>query len=311
MEINMAPLEGLTGYIFRNAYDKYFGGVDRYYSPFIHASVSQKMTSREYNDINPENNKVVLVPQLLTNNSEAFIATAKDIKTLGYEEVNLNLGCPSGTVVAKGRGSGFLAKLDELDRFLYDITTALDMKISIKTRIGKNSPDEFFEIVEIYKKYNFSEIIIHPRTRKDFYNNTPNMEMFRYAYENLKTSLCYNGDINSVSDFTKIAEDYKELSKVMIGRGFLYNPFLAEEIKCEFSKDKLRVREFHDEVFENYKRVMSGDKNALFKMKNIWEFMGKGFKDSDKYIKKIRKSESVTDYNRAVMALFSDLEIND
>jgi len=135
--------------------------------------------------------------------------------------------------------------------------------------------------------------------------------MFRYAYDNLKTSLCYNGDINSVSDFTKIAEDYKELSKVMIGRGFLYNPFLAEEIKCEFSKDKLRVREFHDEVFENYKRVMSGDKNALFKMKNIWEFMGKGFKDSDKYIKKIRKSESVTDYNRAVMALFSDLEIND
>lgn len=309
MELYMAPLEGLTTYIFRNAYNKYFGGIDRYYSPFIHGSKTQKMTFRETSDIHPDNNSCIVIPQVLTSDADAFIRTAEEIKNLGYDEINLNLGCPSGTVVAKGRGSGFLGKPFELDRFLYTILEKVPMKISIKTRIGKNDPDEFYDLADIYKKYDFSEVIIHPRTRSDFYKNTPNLNMFALGYDKITSPVCYNGDIVTVEDYNNIIRRFDKLEKVMIGRGLLYNPGLPKEIRTGEKLLKNNIREFHDELFEEYKIRMSGDKNALYKMKNIWEFMSFGFENSEKYVKKIRKSEKIKDYNDAVHNLFSDCDL--
>ena len=135
MKIYLAPMEGITTYIFRNAFEKYYGGVDKYFTPFLTAS---HLKGREKRDVDPDNNSVPsLVPQILTNDSELFIKIAEQLAELGYREVNLNLGCPSGTVTGKGRGAGFLDRTAELDRFLYDIYNKLpEMDISIKTRIG-------------------------------------------------------------------------------------------------------------------------------------------------------------------------------
>jgi len=144
MKFYFAPMEGLTGYVYRNAHHDYFDKVDKYFSPFIFANQSKGFTSRELNDILPVNNQgIVLIPQLLTNHAADFIHTAKKLKQLGYNEINLNLGCPSGTVVSKNRGSGFLYHKEDLDAFLDKIFTQSVTKISIKTRIGKNDPEEF------------------------------------------------------------------------------------------------------------------------------------------------------------------------
>lgn len=176
MKYYLAPMEGITGYIYRNAYEKFFHNIDKYFTPFIVANKSKSLKTKELRDVLPENNKCMnIVPQILTNDSEDFIITSKRLQQLGYNEVNLNLGCPSGTVVSKNRGSGFLALRDELDRFLEEIFTLENMKISIKTRIGKDSPEEFYELIKIYNKYPLEELIIHPRTRNDFYGNKPNL----------------------------------------------------------------------------------------------------------------------------------------
>ena len=191
MKYYMAPMEGLTGYIYRNAYQKYFHDIDRYFTPFI---TNKKLDFKVKKDIDPEHNQgMEVVPQILTNQPDDFISIVNQLKQYGYDEVNLNLGCPSGTVVAKNRGAGFLAVPDELDSFLDKIFNACDCKISIKTRVGKDSPDEWENLLAIYEKYPLSELIIHPRIQKDFYKYTPRMETYRYAAEHSRHSLCSMG----------------------------------------------------------------------------------------------------------------------
>lgn len=310
MKFYFAPLEGVTGYIYRNAYNTLFGNIDKYFTPFIVPSVNKCLKTRELNDILPEHNKgMYVVPQILTNNSEYFLDTVNALKEFGYNEINLNLGCPSGTVVGKNRGSGFLALPDELDRFLDEVFSKTDSKISIKTRIGKDSPDEFFKLLDIYNKYPLEELIIHPRIQKDYYKNTPNMDVYKYAEEHSKNVLCYNGDIFNVKDYENIREKCPSLDRIMLGRGIIANPGLVNEIKGNEIADKAKLKEFHDMVFEGYKEVLSGDKNALFKMKEFWFYMKNMFANHDKYAKKIRKTSSVNEYIAIVNIIFNELEI--
>ena len=177
MNLYFAPLEGITGYVYRNAFHKIFkSNIDKYFSPFISPGVNQPLTPKELRDIHPDNNKgIKLIPQILANNPDDFLLASTYIRDLGYNEINLNLGCPSGTVVAKGKGSGLLADTDKLLRMLDKIYEKTDMEVSVKTRIGKDDPDEFPELLEIFNRFPIKELIIHPRIRTDFYKNNPNM----------------------------------------------------------------------------------------------------------------------------------------
>lgn len=330
MQFYMAPMEGLTGYIYRNAYHKHYGGVNRYFTPFI---TNKKLNHKEINDVMPEHNVgMEVVPQILTNRGEDFLYIAKELKEFGYRKVNLNLGCPSGTVVAKNRGAVFLAVPDELDAFLAEIFEKCPIEISIKTRIGKENPHEWERLLAIYEKYPLEELIVHPRVQKDFYRNKVNLEAFTLAVEGSRHVLCYNGDICTAEDYLKMMERFPTVERVMIGRGLLKNPKLLEEMKVqansteethivcacdgayvqkngEQKKEKERLRAFHDDILANYTTVMSGDKNTLFKMKELWVYMAESFTAPEKYVKKIRKSERIRDYEVAVDALFREQDL--
>ena len=310
MKYYFAPMEGITGHIYRNSYEKFFHNIDKYFTPFIIPNESRKLNTKELIDVLPENNKGInIVPQILTDDSEGFIITCKKLVELGYDEINLNLGCPSGTVVGKGRGSGFLARREELDKFLYEIFEKNNMKISIKTRIGKESPDEFYELIKIYNKYPLEELIIHPRTRKDFYGNKPNMDVFRDALSLSKNPVCYNGDIFTKSDYDNVTKLFPDLKAVMVGRGILANPGLMNEIKGSHIIDKKTMKSFHDEILNSYLGLYPQDIGALFKMKELWSYMIYIFSDSKEYLKKIRMSQNLTEYNEAVEKLFCEQNI--
>lgn len=310
MKYYFAPMEGITGYIYRNSYNKFFDNIDKYFTPFIVPNNSRSLKTKELRDILPENNEGInIIPQILTNDSEGFIFTAQKLKRLGYDEINLNLGCPSGTVVAKNRGSGFLAKRYELDKFLEEIFKIDDMKISIKTRIGKESPEEFYELIKIYNKYPMEELIIHPRTRSDFYGNKPNLEVFKDALNLSTNTICYNGDIFTKEDNDKLIETFPKVDKIMIGRGILANPGLMGEIKDGTFVDKKVLKDFHDEIFNNYRELFNEDRNAIFRMKELWGYMIHIFSDNKKYAKKIKKAQKLDAYNDAVSSLFEEQEI--
>lgn len=322
MKYYMAPMEGLTGYVYRNAYHKFFRPMDRYFTPFI---ANKKMSNGEIRDLLPEHNEGMhVVPQILTNRSEDFLVVAKEIAQYGYDTVNLNVGCPSGTVVAKGRGAGLLAEPEVLDRFLYEIFEGYAGKISIKTRIGMEDENEWQDILAVYEKYPLEELIIHPRVRKDFYKGNPRLDAFSYAMEESGHRLCYNGDICSAEDLQDRKERFPDLDRVMLGRGLLCNPFLIEMSKTaddvgrktaddaahdHMQEKKDRLYAFHQEILEGYIQIMSGDRNVLFRMKELWFYLGDCFTNADKYLKKIKKSERLVAYQAAVDALFHEQEL--
>lgn len=314
----MAPMEGLTGYVYRNAYHRHFHNIDKYFTPFL---TNKNLNHKEINDILPEHNVgMQVVPQILTNRAEDFLCIAKVLSEYGYNSVNLNLGCPSGTVVAKHRGAGFLAEPEELDAFLEEIFAGCPLRISIKTRIGIEHPQEWERLLSIYEKYPVEELIIHPRVQRDFYKNTPCRAAFEEAVKRSRHSLCYNGDINSPKDARELIEQFPELEKVMLGRGILADPWLAGAIRENLRRpadaagsvlaEKDRLRVFHDDILHGYMAVMSGDRNTLFKMKELWVYLGGSFTNSDKYMKKIRKAERITEYEAVVSMLFREQEWN-
>lgn len=322
-KIYMAPMEGVTGFIYRNTFARFFGGIDKYYTPFISPGEHRNFKSRELKDVLPDNNAGLNVAvQMLTNNAEHFIVTARKMMDFGYREVNLNLGCPSGTVVAKGKGSGFLSFPEKLDAFLDEIYSGLadtGLDISVKTRIGRYEQDEFYELLDIYNKYPISELIIHPRVQKDMYKNTPRMEIFDYAVEHSKNPLVYNGDICTVEDYERFAGHYlknaenvpdepqsdkernnkesdKESAKitaVMLGRGLISNPGLAVQIVSGGCPDRSTLKDFFDALVWAYRAEIPDEKNVVFKIKENLFYLVNLFEDKEEYWKKIRKSDNL------------------
>lgn len=310
MKFYLAPMEGVTRYTYRNAYAKFYGHIDKYFAPFIAPSHTHCFNTREKRDILPENNAdLLLIPQILTNCTEDFIRTAKELSKFGYHEINLNLGCPSGTVVSKFKGSGFLAIPEKMDEFLYEVFSKFDMDISIKTRIGKNDPEEFEHLMEIYNKYPLKELIIHPRTQTDFYKNTPNWDAFQKGLLNSKNPVCYNGDIFTKEDYEQFCHTFPSVDSIMFGRGIITNPgLICEILGIECTKQVLW--DFHEQIYHDYQELSMGEKNVLFKMKELWFYMIHLFKDSQKPGKKIKKSKGLRDYDAAVSDLFHNYEID-
>ncbi|MDO5349326.1 MAG: tRNA-dihydrouridine synthase family protein [Lachnospiraceae bacterium] len=308
MKIYFAPMEGITTWSYRRIYEKHFGQMDKYVTPFLSPCQDRRFTHRELQEILPEHNEgMQVVPQLLTCRSEDFIWAARELKQMGYEEINLNLGCPSGTVVSKRKGSGFLAYPKELDEFLARIFDELDMKISIKTRIGKERPEEFSELLSIYNRYPISELIIHPRVQKEFYKGAPHMDVFAAALRDSRNPVCYNGDLFTCSDVQRLQECFPQVQTIMLGRGLIANPALVRMlVGMEDADRKGRLRQFHDELYHQYQETMPGERPVLFKMKELWFYMICLFEDSERLGKKLRKSQHLREYEEAVEGLFAE-----
>lgn len=311
MRLYLAPLEGITGWIFRSALYKCFGGFDKYFVPFIRPNQMGHFSAREKKDILPAHNEgMYTVPQILTNKPEDFIRTAAKLKEYGYKEINLNLGCPSKTVVTKGRGAGFLAYPDRLDAFLDEIFEKCDIRISIKTRLGMEEPEEFYDLMEIYNKYPMEELIIHPRVQKDFYKNTANLELFSEILPESRNPVCYNGDIFTPDDYERFVNLQPSAERIMTGRGVLADPALARRIRGGSAAGKEELRRFHELLYAGYCEEMSGDRTILYKMKELWTYLAPRFTNCKKYAKKIKKAEKCPVYEKVVEELFENEEIS-
>lgn len=318
MKFYLAPMEGITGYIYRQAYNSCFKPMDRYFTPFLAPKHKSGFSSKELNDILPEHNQgMEVIPQILTSDPEDFLDTAVKLKEYGYTEVNLNLGCPSGTVAAKGKGAGFLKDTEKLARFLGEVSEGMErenLHFSIKTRVGVESEEEFQTLLGLYNQCPLTELIIHPRVLKDFYKYNVRMNAFKEGFEKSRHSVCYNGDVFRRKDYDRLIKEYPDLDKIMMGRGIMMNPFLMEEIaegtsqevsgKMTAARKADRLEKFHRLLCDGYAHVMSGDRPVLFKMKELWGFLIHSCPEEEKLMKKIRKAQRLEEYERVVSELF-------
>ena len=297
MRVYFAPMEGITDSVYRRLHYEHFGGVDCYYMPFFSPTIHRSLTPREDREL-PAANSVpfTAVPQIMTKVPADFIWAAEQCAQRGYEEVNLNLGCPSGTVVSKGKGSGMLRDLETLERFLDDIFSATPLPISLKTRLGIENPDEFPTILEIYNRYPVKELIIHPRTRKQFYNGNLHMEMFQYAVDNSKIPLCFNGDLRSAQP----PSEFPQIQALMIGRGLVADPGMLTPEGTTVAK----LKAFHDALLEEYTVVFGSARNALFRLKDNWHYWEETLNCDSKLFKRLRKTTDIQEYRSIVAEIF-------
>ena len=304
MKLEMAPLEGLTTYIFRNTHAKYFGKMDKYYTPFLSLHKEKEFSHKERQEILPENNEGLwVVPQVLTNSAEDFLKAAGKLKALGYEEVNINLGCPSGTVVPKGKGAGMLAESERLEQFLTEVFENTPLKISIKTRLGMTDEAEWSRLLEIYNRFPLEELIVHVRVREDYYKKPVRPEAFAYTMEQSKCPVCYNGDIFSIEDYQKITRLFPYIDSVMIGRGAIKNPAIFREIRQEKKLTHSELLDFAQNLSENYKEVLGSDTYVLHKLKELWVYMIENFPEEKKVKKALHKSTKLFEFENAIKLL--------
>ena len=305
MKYYMAPLEGITGHIYRTTYAKYFGGIDKYFSPFISPNQKKICRTREKKDILPENNAgLYLVPQIMTNQAEMFLQTVEYLQQFGYNEVNLNLGCPAATVVSRKKGSGFLTEPKKLESFLKEIYEGTNVKISIKTRIGYESAEEFPILLSIFNQFPISELIVHPRVQKDRYTGSPRKEFYGETLERAPFPVAYNGDIFDLEDMDALVEAYPGTRHVMLGRGLLANPALARMVNGGPAATAAELQRFHDTLFAAYAEEIGG--NAVFRMKEWWFYAKCAFADPTTVHKLVRKTKKVDEYRAAVERVFRE-----
>lgn len=311
MEFECAPLEGITDAVYRRIHSRFFAGVDRYYTPFISPTQNHRFTSRELRELSPDNNTGFrLIPQLLGHNADDFLWAAAEIADMGYDEVNLNLGCPSGTVFAKGKGAGFLAHPDELSRFLERIYAHPPLNISIKTRLGVSSPDEFETLLPIFNRYPVHRLIIHARTRTEMYTPGVHRSVFAWAADHTDIPLSYNGDLFSADDIRQFAVEYPSVPSVMLGRGLIEDPALVTKVGGS-PVPKSTYRRFHEALCQEYPIVFGNRNSAIHRMKAIWFYMLNHFQDGEAFRKRIIKARSWEDYLSITNEIFDRLELKE
>ncbi len=306
MKIYFAPLEGITDYIYRRIHRRFFPGVDKYFTPFLSPTQNHILPPRELRQIAPENNEgVPLVPQLLTKNAADFLWAAGRLADMGYGEVDLNLGCPSGTVTAKGKGAGLLADRDALRRLLDGIFAAPPVRISVKTRLGIAAPEEFRSILEIYNDYPIAELIVHPRTKAEMYQpGTVRLDAFEAALGASRAPVCYNGDILTAGDCLAVEKRFPAVSALMIGRGLVADPGMLSD-----NRDKDTLYRFHEELCRTYCEAFGGPGSALHRMKAVWGFMLRGFQDGEKYRKRLIRAKQWDEFRMLTREMFDRLEL--
>lgn len=290
MELVMAPILAITDDKYRNVYHKHFPFFDYSITPFISLSDGNKITKRAFTELQPLEQKMKIVPQLLNHNQESFLNGSEFLLHWGYQEINLNLACPAKVVMNKGRGSGLLNNPEQIDRILASICPYLpEQQLSVKLRAGRYSHSEFKNLIPILNRYPLKKVIIHPRTAIQMYEEQVNLDVIEEAVAGLLAPITYSGDIFSVEDFVYLQQRFPTINSWMLGRGILINPFLPwlilggkREMIC-----KTTLLLWYKELFMTLDNYSTSDFYVLGRMKNIWQYFHNSFREGESFLKEM------------------------
>ena len=307
---DFAPLDGITRSVFRRVWYRRFGGADRIFVPFFSPTHHHIVTPRDLREITREGAEdLPLVPQVMSRLAPDFLWAAEVLEDLGYTEVNLNLGCPSGTVTAKGKGSGFLARPEELDAFFEEVFAKIRLPVSVKTRLGYQTPEEFPRLMEIFNRYPIACLTIHARVRPEKYKGPLHMDVFAQALAESKNPVCYNGDLNTVAGVREVESRFPELEAVMIGRGGVADPALFRKLRGGSPATREELQAFTQELYREYQAFYGQVGTAAQRMREVWFYLIHLFEDADRLNRPMRRFKNPGEYEAAEAAIFQELEL--
>ena len=309
---DFAPLDGITKVVFRRVWAAHFGGADRYFIPFFSPTDQHILTDRDRREIDPANNGgLPLVPQVMTCRAKDFLWAAEVVADMGYTEVNLNLGCPSGTVTAKGKGAGFLARPDDLDRFFDQVFSRVTLPVSVKTRLGIQEPEEFARLLEIYNRYPIACLTIHARVQKEKYRGPVHLDAFAQALAESRNPVCYNGDLRTAAEVEALSQRFPSVEAVMIGRGAVADPALLRKLRGGPAATKEELQAFTQDLYRAYQAFYGQVGTAAQRMREVWFYLIHLFENADRLNKKLRRFKNPGEYESVEAAIFRDLSLRD
>ncbi len=303
-----SPLQGFTDYRFRNAFQKFFGGIDTFYAPYIRLNGKFVIKPAYQRDLQLKNNDTLtVIPQIMTCSADEFLFVVKYVQELGYKELNWNLGCPYPMVTNRGMGSGLIKDSEKIDHILDRVHSETDIVVSMKMRMGYETSTEILDVFPVLEKYPIKNVAIHARIGKQLYKGGIDLASFQKCLDTSKQKIYYNGDITSVQGFREMSQRFPQIDHWMIGRGLIADPFLPSMIKDNsgaYPEDRMEIfGKFHDTLFNEFENALSGPKHILMKMHSYWEYFGSSFEEHQKLIKKIKKAKSINAYEEAVRLL--------
>ena len=309
---DLAPLDGITKVVFRRVWNRHFGGADRCFIPFFSPTDHHVVTARDFRELDPDQNRdLPSVPQVMSCKAQDFLWAAEVLGDLGYTEVNLNLGCPSGTVTAKGKGAGFLARPDDLDRFFDEVFSQVKLPVSVKTRLGIADPAEFEWLLEIYNRYPIACLTIHARVQKEKYRGPVHLEEFGRTLENSRNPVCYNGDLRTVAEVHALEKRFPAVESVMIGRGAVADPALLRKLRGGPAATREELQAFMQDLYREYQAFYGQVGTAAQRMREVWFYLIHLFDDADRLNKKLRRFRNPGEYEAIEAAIFQELPLRD
>ncbi|QDO94055.1 tRNA-dihydrouridine synthase family protein [Formosa sediminum] len=305
-----SPLQGFTDFRFRNAFHQYFGGIDTYYAPYIRLNGKLIIKNNYKRDLDPAHNTVPhLIPQVMTNDPDEFLFVIKYVQSLGYTELNWNLGCPYPMVTKQGMGSGMICNPEKIDAVLHQAHNESDITISMKMRMGYNEPTEILDVFPVLEKYPIKNVAIHARIGKQLYKGGTDLDAFQNCVTKSPHTLYYNGDITSVAAYRSLQERFPSITHWMIGRGLIADPFLPQMIRnntTEYPENRWQTfKDFHDTIYSQYDEALSGPMPIKMKMLGFWEYFSQSFNDPKKVYKAIKKNGNPRNYKATVAEIFA------
>jgi tRNA-dihydrouridine synthase B len=306
--LHFAPLHGVTNYLFRNIYAEFFGGFDFVMAPFIMSVKTKNVRKNHFKDLLPERNTgLKVIPQVLCNEPREFLAISERLADFGYKEVNWNLGCPYKMVANKLRGSGLLPYPEKIESFLETVFSKINIGVSVKIRLGRNTGEEIFRLISVFNKFPFTKIIIHPRTGVQMYKGDVDLDIFSSVYKMFSHRIVYNGDIKNLKIYNDLSVKFPSIGEWMIGRWAISDPFLFEAIKNNVNtvSGKIeKIKTFHDALFNAYKDTLYGPGHLLDKMKEIWNYLYVSFENGSRIHRKLVMIKKVEEYKDAIEKIF-------
>ena len=309
MNYYVAPMEGLTDRVWRQAHQKWFGWAGapaKYYAPFLSPPENRVLIKKKMAELAPEANPgAPVVPQLLAKDGALAAWMVGQLRQLGYTEVNLNFGCPSGTVTAKGKGSGMLRDVDKLDAFLAALVAEAEGPLTVKTRLGVEKPEEFAAVLEVYNRYPIAELTIHPRVMRQQYRGIADREAFAKALPECRMPVCYNGDLTTVEQLRALEADFPTVQSLMVGRGIIADPALFRQALGGPAATKEELRGYLDDLYHGYTALFGSAGCAISRMKGHWFYLIHRFEGSERLEKQLRKLREPWEYETVVNQIFT------
>ncbi len=308
----LAPLQGYTEVEFRRAWSAVFTGIDLAVSPFIPLAEGARFKDKHLRDVLPNQNKrLPVIPQVLGSDPAKFVNLAKRLQDLGHKTVNWNLGCPKRSVARKKRGSGMLAYPELLRSTLEKLIPNLPIGLSIKTRLGFEAPEEFFDLVKVYNDFPLQSLIIHPRTGIQQYEGEMHLRTLDLSIHEIKHPVVFSGDVKDMQSFRALSGRYPQIDDWMIGRGVISNPVLPEIIigkKGVEDIEVLRMRQiyFHDELYCEIRAKLERTKNILNKMKDYWSYFSLWFTESDKIFFTLSRMHNLDEFMKVTKRILNE-----